>query len=660
MGRVVACGCDGAYGLSTANSTTPNVGRVRKAAVIVFLLSLALRGGWASFAHVTPVRDFRDYNKRALTWMSTGQLGWENSLARRTPAYPAFLAGLYQTFGYDLRTVAYAQALLGALSSALIVLLAGPVLSSKGSLLAGLLHTVWPTSVAYVPILASENLAIPLMLASLLLLARLLRGDGLRCDLPVCGSGLLFGLLILTRPAALFMLPAWLLLSFYNPRQRKWRLRPPLILIAAIAMVLAPWFVRNHRLGLGPLTIATVSGVNIWMANNDKATTGGGCKPALWRKEMTEKQQDREYRAAAVSWIYEHPGRYLALCRTRALHLLGTEPDGWPTTGLVPSRENNEAIMADRIQRYNHRPAAPELIVRARACIDRNRTVMRWFRVLAAPLLLVAFALALGRWRGYAIVVLPASSYVLLMSLYYVMERFRELYEPLLMIPLAALLVDLLFGTAELGVWPSRKTKALVAALAIGGSVVARASKLDRSWYDLSPTKAVQQRGPKPVLANLRFEPIDFARTAAPHFSRWKYRTQRVTVTRTSDGLRCAVVGSSDTSGGQYGGIRFSAIGFKALRLEMTLLEPENIDAVIVMGYDESHRKSVSWRRRMTGNSADAGKRATIVIFPGVSSDGFVPVATNAPGSTREIHVVIRIKPNTDAGFILHRAEIAY
>lgn len=128
----------------------------------VFLLSLALRLTWAGFAHVTPVSDFRGYDGLAVRWLMTGGFGSPGWLAYRTPGYPGFLAGVYFIFGHHWGAAAFMQAILGAVSSALVVGLAGRIVSPRTSLIAGLLHALSPTSLAYVPVLASENLAVPL------------------------------------------------------------------------------------------------------------------------------------------------------------------------------------------------------------------------------------------------------------------------------------------------------------------------------------------------------------------------------------------------------------------------------------------------------------------------------------------------------------------
>jgi len=462
-------------------------------ALRVFLFSLLLRATWAAFAHVTPISDFHGYNALALNWLESGTFGSPARLAYRTPGYPGFLALVYLCFGHSWKAVAMVQAFLGAVTSGLVVLLAAHVLSPRGSLIAGLLHAVSPPAVVYVPILASENLAVPLVVSGLLCLAIADRCTGPRRYAAIAGSGAAIGVLVLVRPAAALVLPAALFLAAYSPQKRAWRLGPPLVFFCVTVLVVAPWLVRNHLGGLGPVKLSTAGGINAWMGNNDAATGGGYCKRALSARglrhlNLSERERDAAYRAAALAWIRAHPRRYLALFRTRALRLLGAEPDVWAARYLVPTRENDMAMKAGYRRWKGRQSLSPSLLSRARAVQSRNITFLAGIRAISAPLILLALALSLVRWRSYAIFVLPALCYLGGLSLVYAQPRFRALADPLLFVPLAGLLSDLLFGTEELGSRPSRFAKTAVAVLLVAASVLLHAAGPAITWYRLTPS----------------------------------------------------------------------------------------------------------------------------------------------------------------------------
>ncbi|GAF82026.1 unnamed protein product, partial [marine sediment metagenome] len=351
------------------------IGSKYRIACAVFLLSLLVRALWAGLAYVTPISDFNGYDTLAWKWISTGDFGLEGRVAYRTPGYPGFLALIYLVVGHSWKAAGVVQALLGALTSGMLVLLAATVLSVRASMVAGLLHTFSPAALAYVPILASENLAVPLVVAGLLCLTVADRRTGVIRYAAVAGSGVIMGLLILVRPIGVFMLPGAVLLAAYSPQKHAWRLGPALVFLGLTAAMLAPWLVRNHLAGFGAGTLSTTGGLNAWMGNNDAAVGRGYSKiaqSALDLSGLGEKERDVAYRDAALTWVRAHPGRYLALCRTRAVRLLGVEPDVWAAKYLVPTRENDAAMRARHRRETGNRSVSGSLLSRARAVQSRN------------------------------------------------------------------------------------------------------------------------------------------------------------------------------------------------------------------------------------------------------------------------------------------------
>ena len=471
---------------------------ILRASLCVFLFSLVLRVGWVTFAHVTPVSDFRGYHRLAIRLLETGQFGSSVSRAYCTPGYPGFLAATYAVFGPDTKAAGLVQAVLGGLTSGMLVLLAARLLSLPVGILTGLLYSLWPTSLAYVPVLASENLAVPLMIGGLLCVVAVHRSSGVRLHVASLAAGLCYGLLLLTRPAAIFQLPAWLLLSVYNPKGRRWHPLVVLPFLCGAGLIVAPWLVRNNAVGLGPCTLSTVGGVNLWMGNNDLARTGRYCAEAQWDSKSGEKQRDDEYRRAALAWIRANPGRYLALCRTRAGMLLGTPPDEWAATWLTPSAEYDHAYLELWKQGSRNEPVDEALVSRANYVLARNTRCLGRFRFVVAPLIILGLVLSVQRWRTYAVVILPALAYLTGLALMFCSPRLRELSNPLLMVPLAALLVDMFTGASELGQRPRRGVKIALALSLVLASALVHAGNLDRNWYSLPPYRSTDADASSP------------------------------------------------------------------------------------------------------------------------------------------------------------------
>ncbi|MCJ7750088.1 MAG: hypothetical protein MUQ65_03185, partial [Armatimonadetes bacterium] len=250
------------------------------------------------------------------------------------------------------------------------------------------------------------------------------------------------------------------------------------------------WLVRNERLGLGPLTLSSAGGVNLWMGNNDLALNGGYLREAQALVDPTnlgEMEADRAYRRAAIEWTRSHPGRYFALCATRLIRLLGVEPDWWAARYLLPEIVNDRLLRGtggEKPSPDSHPNGASDRVDRIHAYSD---LLLAGIRAVIAPLILLSLVLSFSRWRQHLVVVLPVLSYIVGLTLTYVQIRFRELVDPLLFILLAAFLADTLFGSHELGEWLNRRRKAVLGATLVVISLGVHASGLATSIYRLSP-----------------------------------------------------------------------------------------------------------------------------------------------------------------------------
>jgi 4-amino-4-deoxy-L-arabinose transferase-like glycosyltransferase len=464
----------------------------------VFAAALALRLLWAGFAHVTPVSDFASYDAIARHWLATGEFRDGLGVAYRTPGYPALLAGIYAAWGPDWRAVALVQAVLGALTAGLVTLIAGAVVSTRAALIAGLIQALSPVAVAYVPVLATENLATCLSVAVIACLAARegASSAGWRRDAWSLAGGLAGGLTLLTRPASVFLTPAWLILGFRDGRQRAWRLRGGLVLMSAAALTLVPWLIRNARLGVGWSTLSTQGGIGLWWGNNPAERTGNGDGVQDYVPDLSlgERERDARCGARAWQWIRGHPAQYARLCRTRLIRMFGKEPDWVAARYLVPTAANDRRMKALADMQVGVAGVPGQLVADARVVQGRNLRIVRGLRIVAAPLVLLALVLSLARWRQYALVTLPVAFYALGIALTVFDPRYRALSDPLLAVPLAGFLSDLLFRTRELSPWPSHRVKVVLAGVAVLGSILIHASDLDRHWYRLPAAGSVDPR----------------------------------------------------------------------------------------------------------------------------------------------------------------------
>jgi hypothetical protein len=163
----------------------------------------------------------------------------------------------------------------------------------------------------------------------------------------------------------------------------------------------------------------------------------------------------------------------------------------------------------------------------------------------------------------------------------------------------------------------------------------------------------------QPSVEGLTFQSVTFQDpVATTHISAWKKNSKKVTVTREGDGLRCEVEGGSGPES-NYGGVTFPVSGeIKALRLELTLVNPENVSGVWVDGIAGKARR-LRWVWRPSKAASPAG-RATYVLVPGEKSGPFRAERNESAKDFQRVDVFIRLRgPGQKAGFVLHRAEVA-
>jgi hypothetical protein len=334
------------------------------------------------------------------------------------------------------------------------------------------MHALWPNQVLYTPVLAAENLTVPLMLLMFWLAAS-------GRSLP---AGLAFGLLVLVRGAGLFLAPGVLLAMAVRPGASV-RARAAMLscFVMGAGLAVGPWLWRNHAWGIG-LCITTHSGLNLWLGNNPSTTDGGGTMQPVPFAELGEVQRDAALSRAARDFIIENPLRYARLCGVRLVRLLGSEPDNWAARWLRPTAANDHALVQQYREWMQQRVDDPAAAAGGREILRENLTLAGRWRRMIAPLLLAAAIVCVWNGRRWAPVVWPALGYGVALALINFQPRFRELWDVALLLPLAALLCDLVFRTRETGRRPAWAEKVALTAALVGLMLLARATSVE-AWF---------------------------------------------------------------------------------------------------------------------------------------------------------------------------------
>ena len=254
-------------------------------------------------------------------------LGHPHPTAFRPPLYPLLLGGVYALAGPRLGVAQAVNVVLGAavvvVAAALSWRLAGP----KAGVVTGLVAAVYPPLVFNDGPPLSEPLGLLLLAATVLLLR----------EQRAAWAGVAAGLLVLTRLSAqvfVVVLAAWVL----------WRLgwRRALSFVACVALVLAPWVLRNWaRLGAPVLT--TSVGFNLNAVYSPEAKASGGFVDGVFdprfaglrRAAKDEVELDAAFRRHALASIRDDP-----------LHALRIAPGGMQNV-LEPRAGRNDVAEAN-------------------------------------------------------------------------------------------------------------------------------------------------------------------------------------------------------------------------------------------------------------------------------------------------------------------------
>lgn len=278
---------------------------------------LALRAG-----STLTIADERQYDAIARNLAEHGRYSIDGvrPTAYRPPVWPVVL-GMIHVLG------------LGAVAARLfnVVCLAGSVIGvwrlarriggPSGGVLAASACAVYPTFLYASSTLYPQSLGTLLLVAAVLsavAAADAFAADRARALRRAALAGLLTGLLVLTVPV--FAGPAALLVAWFVAAFR--RRAVPLVCAAVGAAMLLPlaWTVRNEAQLHAFIPISTSDGINLLLGNSEHAGPATGTLTdvssyvaVVEQRGLGEVDQDSYYRAAAVTWIGDHPGNAAVL-----------------------------------------------------------------------------------------------------------------------------------------------------------------------------------------------------------------------------------------------------------------------------------------------------------------------------------------------------------
>jgi 4-amino-4-deoxy-L-arabinose transferase-like glycosyltransferase len=352
--------------------------------------------------------------------------------ARWPPGFSTVLGGLYWLFGIHPVLGELFNAVVGASTVVLLMLVAERTLDRGTAIVAGAMLAVLPGPIMWTDVLVAETLYTALFVGAVLLLVS---------SRPTWAWLLAFGIAVgvgaLVRGEAL----TW----FVLPVAMWWRLVPwralariVIVAIAAAAVVMLPWIVRNAVVMDAFVPVATNASETLWSGHNDDATGAQVYPPADYDVgfEQTlpalELQRAEALRNDALEYMVRHPLRELELVPLKLLHL--NRGDSY-VLDWVNAPGEGEAP-----------PISPIQAERIGVVADLGYYGLLSLTVLGGIVLGRRFwASSIGRIVGASFV----TALVLYGFVYYGNYRYRAPYEPL-MVLVAATLVTSVFRARDL------------------------------------------------------------------------------------------------------------------------------------------------------------------------------------------------------------------
>jgi hypothetical protein len=325
---------------------------------VVLLLAFAVRIAWVLTVDVDPRRDFHfdmTFYELAALRLTDGALLRDldgTPTAKWSPGYPLLLAGVYLVFGKHLLAAKILNALLATLSCGFVYLLGKRLFGPSVGLLAAAILAALPGDVFYSALLLSETAFATSFTGALLLFVRLEESAPERLFPRWFGFGMLIGATILVRGTASLFLGVPVLIWWISRRARE-ALRRGIVAALGLAVVVAPWTLRNFSTLGVPVPVSTQQvGMAMTFAHSEMADGGYSQRLVRFRTELVQPFADlpnpereiAEWRfemKRALAYAWSHPLREIGLIPRRLYHLFEHDHAAlpWMTPKPEPGRE---------------------------------------------------------------------------------------------------------------------------------------------------------------------------------------------------------------------------------------------------------------------------------------------------------------------------------
>jgi 4-amino-4-deoxy-L-arabinose transferase-like glycosyltransferase len=220
------------------------------------------------------------------------------------------LAGVYTVFGADTFNALVANAVLGALTVALLYWIARRAVGRPAAIASAGALAVFPGQILMGDVALAETFYAFELVAFLALVMAL--GRSWRALVVL---GIVAGLSALTRGEGL-LFPLMVLASGWTRGQRKVAFRHAAVVAVVMALVITPWTIRNIDVAKGFVPVGGNASYTLWSGHNPRANGGPVYQSPAELAELnklSEAEAASLQRHDAIDWATSHPLRELEL-----------------------------------------------------------------------------------------------------------------------------------------------------------------------------------------------------------------------------------------------------------------------------------------------------------------------------------------------------------
>jgi 4-amino-4-deoxy-L-arabinose transferase-like glycosyltransferase len=256
--------------------------------LMIVILALVIRFGASMFftsLNAEPQKDERIFTK--IAWnLATGNgysLNGEIPTARRPPAYPLLIAGVFSIFGKSWVAARVVNVIMSAITIWVIYLIGCRLFNKTVGTIAALISAFYPAFIQYSLRLYSDTFFVFILSIVILLFIHIYESPDTLKMMLVCG--VLIGMAILTRSELLFFIPFVFVWTYLVYRQFLPTLRASAIILIPLLLIVGPWLIRNYIV-LDGFMVSSNLGRVMWGVHNpetfsDLNLMGGWSPPPL-------------------------------------------------------------------------------------------------------------------------------------------------------------------------------------------------------------------------------------------------------------------------------------------------------------------------------------------------------------------------------------------